>query len=247
MKASVFTIVKFVFFLLLIALVIIFFSMNGLVLYFHNYYTPVTSNTYTNKFPVIVIDAGHGGEDGGAEANGLVEKNINLSVANYLNFYLSLSDVKCDMTRKEDVLLYNQGEEKHKKRFDILNRVKFAEKYDDAIFVSIHQNKFEIPKYKGLQVYYSKNKSGSRYLAELIQNNSRSYLDRENKREIKPADYRIKVLDMLKIPAVLIECGFLSNPEEAKMLGTDEYQKKIAFVTFLSLAEYLNNGDNNEE
>ena len=62
--------------------------MNGLVLYFHNYYTPVTSNTYTNKFPVIVIDAGHGGEDGGAEANGLVEKNINLSDIQYLNIQL---------------------------------------------------------------------------------------------------------------------------------------------------------------
>lgn len=198
----------------------------------------------TVAFPIVILDAGHGGEDGGAEANGVLEKNINLSIANYVSSYLNISGFENVMTREDDRLLYNAGEENNKKRYDLNNRIIFAEKYPQGVFVSIHQNKFEIPKYKGLQVYYSSNNNDSERLANIIQNNARLNIDINNKRETKPADFRIRILDSLKQPSVLVECGFLSNPEEAALLNTKEYQKKVAFVIYKSIVEYLcNNGE----
>ena len=231
---------KTVFAVLIISAVIIVFSVVGLMLSADAdaYLSSVVDENIT--FPTVIIDPGHGGEDGGAEANGVTEKNINLAVSLMLSDYFSVSEYECVLTRKDDRLLYCQGEEKNKKRHDLINRVKFANDIGNALFVSIHQNKFEIPKYKGLQVYYSPNNKQSRVLAEIIQSKAKQYIDVSNNREVKQADFRIKVLDMLKMPAVLIECGFLSNPEEAKLLSSMEYQKKIAFVSYLSLVEYLN-------
>ena len=232
--------IKTVLFLLFLSLVILILSIFGLFLHVDKALS--VNSTLSDK--VIIIDAGHGGEDGGAEVNGILEKNINLSIAHILSDYLKLSHIKCDMTRKDDRLLYKPGEEKHKKRYDLLNRVEFANNYANAVFISIHQNKFEISKYRGLQVYYSPNNDASSVLAETIQKNAKTLLDNSNRREIKKADFRIKVLDMLKMPAVLVECGFLSNPEEAKLLDSTEYQKKIAFIIYLSAIEYLeNNGE----
>jgi len=215
----IFHALKTVVFLTFTALIILLFSVSGCIIDRDNY--SVTS-ARSDAVPTIVIDPGHGGEDGGAEAYGVVEKNINLGVALYISDFLELSCYPIVMTRSDDRLLYKNGEENHKKRYDLLNRVEFAESFDNAVFVSVHQNKFEISKYKGLQVYYSPNNDGSMRLAECIQTNSKKYLDDKNKREVKQADFRIKVLDMLKMPAVLVECGFLSNPEEAALLASTE-------------------------
>lgn len=227
--------------ILIISAVIVMFSVTGLMFCKGDLKSLTAANNIERSFPLIIIDPGHGGEDGGAEANGVTEKNVNLAISLMMSDYFEVSDYDCVLTRNDDRLLYGQGEEKNKKRHDLLNRIKFANSYDDAVFVSIHQNKFEIPKYKGLQVYYSANNPQSEVLAKIIQSNSKEYIDSANNREVKQADFRIKVLDMLKIPAVLIECGFLSNPDEAYLLSTTEYQKKIALVAYLSLVEYINN------
>ncbi len=236
--------VKTVAFLALISIIILMFSWLGYNNGNSSGWFVEASTSKSPDFPVIILDAGHGGEDGGAEANGVLEKNINLSITKYVSAYLDMSGFKNVMTREDDRLLYNPGEEKHKKRSDLTNRIHFAENYPEGVFVSIHQNKFEIPKYKGLQVYYSKNNKESEALAKIIQNNARQNIDTSNKREVKPADFRIRILDSLKMPAVLVECGFLSNPEEASLLNTEEYQKIIAFVIYKSIVEYLcDNGE----
>lgn len=220
-----------------VSVIILFFSILGIVLTYDE--AKITSSSNFKQTPTVIIDPGHGGEDGGAQANGLLEKDINLSISNMLSSYIGLTDYNSVMTRNDDRMLYNPGEEHAKKRYDILNRIDFAENYDNAVFVSIHQNKFEIPKYKGLQVYYSPNSEDSEILAEIIQANAKKYLDSTNSRQIKKADYKIKVLNEIKIPAVLVECGFISNSDEAKLLGDYQYQKKLAFVIYVSIIDFL--------
>ncbi len=187
----------------------------------------------------LILDPGHGGEDGGATANGILEKDINLSVSEKTAAFLALSPYAVYMTRTDDRMLYETGEENRKKYHDLVHRAEFASSFDRAVFISIHQNKFEIPKYKGLQVYYSPNNSLSATFAECIQTNMRDLLDPTNKREIKKADHRIRVLSSLHMPAVLVECGFISNQEEAQLLQTEAYQKKLAFVLFLSTIQFV--------
>lgn len=191
-------------------------------------------------YTIIIIDAGHGGEDGGAGTDsGIMEKDINLAISKYLEQYCILSNVNAVMTRNDDRLLYNADESKRKKFFDVRNRVKLAQQYENSFFVSIHQNKFPLEKYHGLQVYYSKNNSSSKELAQKIQLNAKSFIQPDNNREIKAAGSNIYVLNNLEIPAVLVECGFLSNSAEAKNLNNPEYQKKIAFVIFASVLQFV--------
>lgn len=229
---------KFILFSLLISAVMLVFSL--ISIHIGNICVFNANNEKTiYKMPTVIIDAGHGGEDGGAEANGVTEKHINLNISRKLADYFRFTDIPVVLTRTDDRLLYNVGEENRKKYHDISNRIKFAEKYSDAVFISIHQNKFEISKYNGLQVYYSKNNAAGRRLAELIQRNERDFNNTNNKREIKQADSKIRVLNELEMPAVLVECGFLSNPEEAKMLSGNDYQNKLAFIIFISALQFL--------
>lgn len=196
----------------------------------------VTDNA---KAFTVIIDPGHGGEDGGATANGIVEKDINLLISHKLKSFFDISNVKCILTRYEDVMLGDNMAGVSRKRADLISRINVANSIDNGIFVSIHQNKFEIPKYKGLQVYYSKNNRNSLVLADIIRNNAIDNLDKNNKRECKEADYRILVLDKISCPAVLVECGFLSNEDEAKLLSTNEYQQKLSFIIYLSIIEFI--------
>lgn len=226
---------KFIIFSLILLLCVILLSARNIKLF-----VPAMEQSKTGETSVnFIIDPGHGGEDGGATANGVTEKDVNLAVSSYLYDYLSLSKYNAHMTRRDDRLLYNAGEENRKKYHDLVNRVKFASSFDNAVFISIHQNKFEISKYKGLQVYYSPNNSLSESLAKRVQNNTKIYLDTQNNREIKRADNNIRVLSSLKIPAILVECGFISNPEEAEKLSDAEYQKKLAFIVFISALQFL--------
>lgn len=209
--------------------------------FFQNADTQKELNASERRSIHLIPDAGHGGEDGGATANGVCEKDVNLALTKDLESFLSLTPYTVNPTRTDDRLLYGAGEENRKKYYDLTRRVRFASQLDNAVFISIHQNKFEIPKYKGLQVYYSNNHPLSKNLAETVQKNAKAYLDPTNNREIKKADHRIRVLNSLQIPAVLIECGFLSNPEEAKLLASREYQKKIAFTVFISTITFVEN------
>lgn len=197
-----------------------------------------TSQNDASDAPIVIIDAGHGGEDPGAVDNGLLEKDLNLDVATSLEAFLSISDYHTIMTRKEDALLYYEGQENKKKYHDVRNRAEIAQKYTNSIFISIHMNKFSASYCKGLQTFYSTNNENSRILAELIQTNSR-LLQCDNKREVKAGNETAYLLDTLNTPAVLIECGFLSNPEEACLLSNEEYRVAIALIIYCSIAEYV--------
>lgn len=187
----------------------------------------------------IVIDAGHGGMDGGAVSDsGVLEKDLNLAVASKLGELFRLADVDVVMTRSDDRMLCSEGSN-HKKRDDLVRRVEIAGSYENAVFVSIHMNKFPVEKYSGLQVYYSRANEASRDIAESIQNKTADFLQSENKRKIKPADSSIYVLDNLEIPAVLVECGFLSNRAETALLGTAEYQDKLACVIYAAVCDAI--------
>ena len=194
------------------------------------------------KTLTLIIDAGHGGEDGGTVGvNGEFEKDLNLKIAFALRDMALSAGYDTVMTRTEDILLYDRNVDYkgRKKALDLLARVKIAEKYEDAIFVSIHMNAFPENKYSGLQVYYSKNHPLSEDIAKDIQNGVRLSLQNENNRKIKPAGSNIYLLDRITIPSVLVECGFLSNPEECAKLSIDDYQQKLALSIFLSVSKYL--------
>ena len=188
----------------------------------------------------IIIDAGHGGEDPGAVDNGLIEKELNLDVALFLNEIFLSNGYKTALTREEDILLYKQGEENRKKHFDVRNRVSFAGEFENAMFVSIHMNKFSAKYCRGLQTFYSENNPQSKLFADSIQENSR-LLQTDNKRIVKSGNDTIYILENLNIPAVLVECGFLSNDEEAQKLSDKEYQKALAFTIYCGIVECMRN------
>lgn len=192
--------------------------------------------------PIVIIDAGHGGEDGGAIGkNGVYEKDVNLIIANDLSDMLKAAGVDVIMTRSEDILLYDRSADfkGRKKMLDLAARLKIANETENAIFVSIHMNSFPIEKYDGLQVYYSKNTDQSRLLAESIQNSVKNLLQSENDRSIKEAGSNIYLLDRCQSTSVLVECGFLSNTAECELLSTEEYQKELSLAIFNGIYSYV--------
>ena len=194
-------------------------------------------------YPKIIIDAGHGGEDGGAKAaDGTLEKDINLTIAKYVYSLLNALGCDCVLTRDSDVML-SDGEARSRKLRDLKNRVAFTES-GDCIFVSIHQNKFPQSSCSGTQVYYSKNDTRSEKLAAVIRENTQAYLQKNNTRQIKRAGSEIYVLDRCTVPAVLVECGFLSNPAELEQLKTEEYQKKLGCTIALSVVDFMTDESN---
>ena len=194
----------------------------------------------------IVIDAGHGGEDGGATGKSkLPEKDINLAVAKDLQQLLTASGYRVVMIRTTDTAVSDQLKTIHERKVsDIHNRMKIIEAQENCIFISIHQNLFEQEKYHGTQVFYSKNNESSKPLAESIQKRTVSMLQKDNERVVKPATSSIYLLWHAKVPAVLVECGFLSNEEEAQKLNTQKYQQQMAFAIYNGLADFCSeNGD----
>ena len=206
----------------------------------------LTSSTPTgtqSKYKTVIIDAGHGGEDGGASsASGLIEKHLNLEISSILCEMLKDAGVSVVMTRTDDRLLYDRSVdfEGRKKKLDLAARLEVAKTYEESVFVSIHMNSFSDKRYSGLQVWYSPKCPESMVLAQKIQSNTRAKLQPNNKRSIKAADSKIFLLDNAISPAVLVECGFLSNPDEARLFESDEYKTKIAKVIFDSILEFLN-------
>lgn len=228
----------------LIKLIVITFSvviLSSLFLYGCNMY--ITANTQGEELPVIIIDAGHGGEDGGAVAtDGTNEKDINLSIAKYLNDMFTAGGFKTIMTRSSDIAIYDEGCEtiKEKKVSDMHNRLEIFNSNTNAVIISIHQNKFEQEKYNGTQVFYSPNVQDSELLAENIRLSVVNMLQPENTRENKKATKDIYLLYNCKQPSVIVECGFLSNNDELAKLKTEEYQKQMAFSIYCGCLEYLN-------
>lgn len=186
----------------------------------------------------VVIDAGHGGRDGGASAeDGTLEKHLNLAVALKLKALLESADIRVVMTRETDIELASP-DSPHKKLDDLSARVKIAEAEENAILVSIHMNQFPVEKYSGLQVYYSRNHAQSLILAETIQQGALQSFPEMPERKVKPA-LDIYLMEHLQMPAVLVECGFLSNHAETERLKTDAYQKKLAMRIYVSLLDYF--------
>ena len=190
--------------------------------------------------PIIILDAGHGGEDPGAVANGLIEKDLNLELTRYIKIILEANGYRTHLTRSEDKLLYNSGEENRKKYYDIRNRLKIANEIENAIFISVHMNKFPAEYCKGLQAFYNSENPLGKKLAETIQNNVKK-LQTDNDRNIADGNESIYLLDKLEIPATLIECGFISNFEEAELLNKDNYKLSLAMSIYCGIAEYMEN------
>lgn len=195
----------------------------------------------------VVIDAGHGGVDGGAiGAHGVVEKDINLNIALMVRDMLRLNGVDVVMTRDTDTSIHDPKYTKiaDKKRSDIHNRLKIIDKNPNSITVSIHQNKFTQSQYRGAQMFYGKNNAASEILAQNIQETFVANLQKDNVRQIKEGTKSVYLLCHAKTPIVLVECGFLSNEEEAYLLATEEYQQKVAFTIYSGILRYMESSAN---
>lgn len=179
----------------------------------------------------LLIDAGHGGEDGGAvAADGTVESGINLAIAHRVDLLLGLYGEAPVLLREADISLHDPSAQtlREKKRSDLQNRVAMVEAVEGGTLLSIHQNSFPDPKYHGAQVFYTGEISLP--LAEHTQELLRACLDTENSRVAKPIPDTVYLMNHITCPAILVECGFLSNPEEAGKLATSGYQTQIAAV-----------------
>lgn len=197
----------------------------------------------TNR-QVILIDAGHGGFDGGAVApDGTVEKDINLKISLNLAHMLKSAGFRVILTREADVSTDDVeiSTIPIRKKSDLKNRLKLMNDYPDAVFVSIHLNKFTTSSAKGSQVFYNGKIAESKVLGEAIQNSIVKLLQPENTRVNKQATKSTYLLYNATIPAVLVECGFLSNKTELQLLKDTEYQKKIAFCCFSGIMDYFAN------
>ena len=190
---------------------------------------------------VIVIDAGHGGEDGGAiGVNGVAEKDLNLSLARTLADLLRGGGFTVIETRTEDKLLYSESDKNgHKKRGDLQNRLKYMKKYPDSVFISIHMNTYPTPNCEGVQVWYAPGIAGAEELAGAVQNGVAALLQPENKRKIKKANSMIYLLHHATVPAILVECGFLSSPAECEKLSDEAYRRELALAVFSSISWFL--------
>lgn len=191
--------------------------------------------------PVIVLDPGHGGLDSGAVGkNGVLEKDVNLSVVKHLQKLLELSGFRTVLTRSEDISIYDAGVEgiRNQKLSDMDNRLEIIQSYPDSIFLCIHQNNYTDPQYFGGQMFYNNNNPDNRTLAQIMQNRF-AQLQPGNDREIKLTGDELFLLKSNKNPSLMIECGFLSNPEEEAKLGTEEYRQQLAFTIYGGVLEYM--------
>lgn len=184
-----------------------------------------------------VLDAGHGGEDGGCAAGDVLEKDLNLAVVQRLGLLLQLCGERVEYTRQDDRALYEEDIKGEHRRRDLQKRLAIAMAQPQAVFISIHMNRFSDPRYGGMQVFYSPNDTRSEALAALLQQACQTYLDPENERRPKKAGSNIFLLHRLQTPAVLVECGFLSNERECALLQTPTYQKQIALLLCSALLE----------
>ena len=195
-----------------------------------------------SQFRKVIIDPGHGGMDGGAiGTGGVIEKDINLAISLKLRSLLEIQGYEVLMTRDTDVSIYDDGIKGigKQKKSDMYNRLKLIEKNPDAIVLSIHQNQFPQSKYHGAQMFYGKKNPLSKEIAQSIQKAFASELQPDNTREIKPGGKDLFLLYRSENPIVLVECGFISNPEECGNLLNEEYQSKVAFVIYRGLVKEL--------
>ena len=185
------------------------------------------AGTYTK---CIVIDAGHGLPDGGATGNGIVESDLNLAIAKKVEEELGARGYDVVMTREDENNIADmdkQGSISQTKSSDLNNRVKIINESGADFCISIHLNKYSQEKYWGWQTFYSESSEVGKTLAMNIQKEIGEQIDRNNNRQSLTIT-GIKIVDKTSIPVVIVECGFISNVEEAGLLKNDEYQQNLA-------------------
>lgn len=188
----------------------------------------------------VVIDPGHGGEDGGAVASdGTVESGVNLDIARRLDVILRFWGCDTKLLRSEDISLHDAAAQtiRQKKVSDIHNRVTLVNAEPDARLISIHQNHFTQAQYAGAQVFYANGPLGQPW-AKVTQENLKRCLDPENRRVEKPIPHSVYLMNHVTCPAILVECGFLSNPAEREKLKDPNYQTALAAVVAGSYLQY---------
>lgn len=199
-----------------------------------------------NRLPVVVIDAGHGGKDPGkVGVNEALEKEINLNIALRLKSLLEQNDVLVVMTREEDKDLASE-QASNRKNEDLRARANLIAETQPVVMVSIHQNSYPAEEVDGAQVFYYSGSEEGKRLGAMVQESLKSEIDDGNHRVAK-ANKEYYLLKKAACPAVIVECGFLSNPREAALLTTEEYQEKIAFAIHLGIMEYINTVNSTEE
>lgn len=191
---------------------------------------PVAAATELRGKWTLILDAGHGGEDGGAStSSGTRESDINLAIVLKTQALMAFLGDEPQLTRDRDASLHSGGAEtlRQKKVSDLKNRVALVESIPNALLISVHQNHFTDPRYSGSQVFFNDG-DWNRCWGERTQEIFRKMLDAGNDRKAKPMPDSIYLFDHVSCPAILVECGFLSNGEEAALLSTEAYQKKVA-------------------
>jgi N-acetylmuramoyl-L-alanine amidase len=201
--------------------------------------TVMSENARLETQRCIIIDAGHGGVDGGATScSGVLESQINLQIALRLDDLLHLLGYRTEMIRTEDISVYTQGETiAAKKISDLKERVRIVNSKEEGILVSIHQNYFSDSRYSGAQVFYPKTE-GSERLAKDLQRSIVSSLNVGSNRQAKPVS-GVYLMEHIQNTGILIECGFISNPEEDANLRSAQYQKKLCCVIAASIGKFL--------
>lgn len=218
----------------IIVISIFFSSINMNTLSLETSSTPVSNHT-------IILDAGHGLPDGGASSSsGIIESEINLKIVLKLQKLLEASNCTVVLTRSDENGIYEADANTIRKQkiSDMENRVKIANESEAEIFISIHQNKIQKSQYSGYQTFYKNNDKESNNIARSIQDSLNSILKKDNTRTIKSIS-GIYLTKNVEIPLVIVECGFLSNEEEANLLESDDYQDKLAFSIFIGIMNYL--------
>lgn len=216
------------------------------VLFFTILTVDKTRNVSSDKLiitdtPKIIIDAGHGGEDGGAVVqDNIVEKDINLAIAQKTNEFLSLFGFQTYMVRDSDKLIYDSDSktQRQKKNSDLRNRLSLMNKFENCLYISIHQNKYEDSRIWGAQTFYSPNDEKSPILAEFIQSSIISLTQPNNKRTIKKTGTNVFVIYNATKPAIMVECGFMSNNDELLKLKDNNYQNQMSFSISNGILNY---------
>ncbi len=207
--------------------------------------TAYSEKAVFDKRTCVVIDAGHGGEDGGAiSCSGAKESQYNLEISKRIEALLHLLGVKTYMIRNEDISIYKEGSNTlaAKKVSDLKERVRIINGMNNPVLISIHQNYFHDSRYSGTQVFYANNED-SESLAKYLQSNVKSVLQKNNRRPAKKAT-GVYLMSHIDCTGILIECGFLSNPQEEAQLRNPEYQKSISSLICCSISNFLDQKSN---
>lgn len=201
--------------------------------------TVISESSPVPRKHTLIIDAGHGGIDGGATScTGVLESNINLQISTRLNDLFHLLGYETRMIRTSDTSVYTQGNTiASQKISDLKERVRIVNSTENAVLISVHQNTFSDQKYSGAQVFYAPT-DGSQSFAESLQTAMVSAVNPGSRRKAKKAN-GVYLMEHIQCPGILVECGFLSNPVEEAMLRTKEYQQKLCCVIAATATGFL--------